>query len=186
MSDLELTALPLEGLFILHHRVREDERGRFARIFCQGSLERAGLAIDLRQINHSRTHQVGAVRGLHFQYPPFAETKIISCLRGAVWDVAVDLRWGSKTFLRWHAERLGADDGRALLLPPGFAHGFQVLEPDTELLYLHDVDYAPDKEGGLCPTDPRLQIPWPLPITQLSPRDSAHPLLLPSFEGIAP
>ncbi|MGH8352635.1 MAG: dTDP-4-dehydrorhamnose 3,5-epimerase family protein, partial [Pseudomonas sp.] len=116
MSELRLLELPLPGLFCLHHRVHEDGRGRFARLFCEGSLAAFGQPFHVRQINHSRTAARGTVRGLHYQRPPQAEAKLISCLRGAVWDVAVDIRRGSPTFLRWHAERLEAGDGRSLLL----------------------------------------------------------------------
>ena len=184
MSELSLQALPLSGLFSLQHKVHEDERGRFARLFCQGSLAAFGQPLQIRQINHSRTAQHGSVRGLHFQYPPHAETKLITCLRGAVWDVAVDLRRGSATFLHWHAERLEAGDGRSLLLPPGFAHGFQALSDDAELLYLHSADYSPEHEGGLFPNDERLAIAWPLPVSNLSARDAAHPLLAVNFQGV--
>jgi dTDP-4-dehydrorhamnose 3,5-epimerase len=185
MSELKLLALPLAGLFSLQHKVHEDERGRFARLFCQGSLAAFGQSLQIRQINHSRTGKRGTVRGLHFQHPPHAESKLITCLRGAVWDVAVDLRRGSATFLHWHAERLEAGDGRSLLLPPGFAHGFQTLEDDSELLYLHSADYSPEHEGGLAPGDPRLAIDWPLAIDNLSARDAAHPLLGDSFQGVS-
>jgi dTDP-4-dehydrorhamnose 3,5-epimerase len=184
MSELNLQALPLAGLFSLQHKVHEDERGRFARLFCQGSLAAFGQPLQIRQINHSRTAQRGSVRGLHFQYPPHAETKLITCLRGAVWDIAVDLRRGSATFLHWHAERLEAGDGRSLLLPPGFAHGFQALSDDAELLYLHSADYSPEHEGGLSPTNARLAIAWPLPVSNLSARDAAHPPLAADFQGV--
>ncbi|MES2819762.1 MAG: dTDP-4-dehydrorhamnose 3,5-epimerase [Pseudomonadota bacterium] len=184
MSELQLIALPLDGLFCLRHKVHEDERGRFARLFCEGSLAAFGQALHIRQINHSRTAHKGAVRGLHYQTPPHAETKLISCLQGAVWDVAVDIRRGSPTFLHWHAERLEAGDGRSLLLPPGFAHGFQALTDQAELLYLHSADYAPGHEGGLSADDPRLAIDWPLPIEQRSARDAGHAPLHSDFEGI--
>lgn len=184
MSELSLLELPLNGLFSVQHKVHEDERGRFARLFCQASLAACGQSLHIRQINHSRTAQRGSVRGLHFQYPPQAETKLITCLRGAVWDVAVDLRRGSPTFLRWHAERLEAGDGRSLLLPPGFAHGFQALSDDAELLYLHSADYSPEHEGALSVNDPCLAIAWPLPVVNLSARDAAHPLLDQSFQGV--
>lgn len=185
MSDLQLIELPLPGLFTLQHRVHQDERGRFARLFCEGSLQAFGQPLHIRQINHSRTSQRGTVRGLHFQFPPQAESKLITCLRGAVWDVAVDVRQGSPTFLRWHAERLEAGDGRSLLLPAGFAHGFQALSDDAELLYLHSADYSPGYEGGLSVSDPRLAIDWPLPIQGLSARDAAHPWLGENFQGVA-
>jgi dTDP-4-dehydrorhamnose 3,5-epimerase len=185
MSELNLLELPLQGLFSLQHKVHEDERGRFARLFCQGSLAAFGQSMQIRQINHSCTALRGSVRGLHFQYPPHAETKLITCLRGAVWDVAVDLRCGSATFLHWHAERLEAGDGRGLLMPPGFAHGFQALSDDAELLYLHSADYSPEHEGGLSPSDARLAIAWPLPVSNLSARDAAHPSLAANFQGVA-
>ncbi|OHC29578.1 MAG: dTDP-4-dehydrorhamnose 3,5-epimerase [Pseudomonadales bacterium RIFCSPLOWO2_12_59_9] len=185
MSELQLIELPLSGLFCLQHQVHEDQRGRFARLFCEGSLAAFGQPFHVRQINHSRTGEQGTVRGLHFQRPPQAEAKLISCLRGEVWDVAVDIRQGSPTFLHWHAERLEAGDGRSLLLPPGFAHGFQTLSDDAELLYLHSADYASGHEGGLAVDDPRLAIAWPLPVKNLSSRDTAHPRLDDSFQGVS-
>ncbi|MCY1274695.1 dTDP-4-dehydrorhamnose 3,5-epimerase [compost metagenome] len=184
MSDLRLSELPLAGLFVLQHKVHEDERGRFARLFCAGSLAACGQPLAIRQINHSITRQRGTVRGLHFQHPPHCEAKLITCLRGAVWDVAVDVRAESPTFLHWHAERLEEGDGRSLLLPPGFAHGFQALTDDAELLYLHSADYTPEYEGGLSVHDPRLAIAWPLPSENLSPRDASHPLLSDEFQGV--
>jgi dTDP-4-dehydrorhamnose 3,5-epimerase len=184
MSELSMLQLPLAGLFSLQHKVHEDERGRFARLFCQGSLAAFAQPVHIRQINHSRTALRGSVRGLHFQYPPHAETKLITCLRGAVWDVAVDLRRDSATFLQWHAERLEAGDGRSLLIPPGFAHGFQTLTDDAELLYLHSADYSPEHEGGLSANDARLAISWPLPVSNLSARDAAHPPLTTDFQGV--
>lgn len=184
MSDLHMIELPLQGLFALQHRVHQDARGRFARLFCEGSLQGLGQPFHVRQINQSLTHECGTVRGLHFQYPPHAESKLITCLKGAVWDVAVDVREGSPTFLRWHAERLEAGDGRSLLLPPGFAHGFQVLSEDAELLYLHSADFTPGHEGGLSATDPRIAIDWPLPVKNLSTRDASHPPVDEHFQGV--
>ena len=186
MSELRLTALPLAGLYSLQHRVYEDGRGRFARLFCEGTLAAFGQVFHVRQINHSRTAGKGTVRGLHYQRPPQAEAKLICCLRGAVWDVAVDIRRGSPTFLHWHAERLEAGDGRSLLLPPGFAHGFQTLTEEAELLYLHSADYAPEHEDGLAAGDPLLAIDWPLPIGNLSARDAVHPWLGEDFPGVSP
>jgi len=114
------------------------------------------------------------VRGLHYQKPPHAEAKLVSCIRGEVWDLVLDLRHGSATFLHWHAQRLSADNACALLIPQGFAHGFQALTDDAELLYCHSAAYAPECEAGLNPSDPRLAIAWPLPIADLSPRDAAR------------
>ena len=184
MSELSLQELPLAGLFSLKHKVHEDERGRFARLFCEGSLQAFGQPLHIRQINHSLTRERGTVRGLHFQFPPHAESKLISCLRGSVWDVVVDVRSGSPTFLHWHAERLEEGCASALLIPPGFAHGFQALTDDAELLYLHSADYTPNHEGGLSAHDARLAIQWPLPVRNLSDRDAGHAPLDVRFEGV--
>jgi len=126
------------------------------------------------------------VRGLHFQHPPHAEDKLVSCLRGEVFDVAVDLRQGSATFLQWHAEILSADNARSLLIPQGFAHGFQTLTDDCELLYLHSRAYAAGAEGALNVRDPALAIRWPLAFTDISERDAQHPLLTREFTGFRP
>ena len=136
------------------------------------------------QINHSRTTKVGAVRGMHFQRPPHAEMKLVRCLKGRVWDVAVDLRTDSPTFLQWHAEELSATNHRALLIPEGFAHGFQALSDGVELVYLHSAAYTKESEGGLNPKDARLSIAWPLAITELSGKDAQHAELDQQFEGL--
>ncbi len=179
-----ITDLSLAGLKRIERLPIVDERGAFTRLFCATELATAGWTKPVMQINHSCTNQVGAVRGLHFQYPPHAEMKLVMCLKGAVWDVAVDLRAGSPTFLHWHAEELSADNGVALLIPEGFAHGFQVLEPQSEVIYCVSASYAPSAESGLLADDPRLGISWPLPITLRSLRDTAWPSLDEKFSGI--
>lgn len=184
MNEVKLQALGLAGLYLIQQKVFCDERGRFARLFCQTSLTAQGRPFVIRQINHSRTSEQGSVRGLHYQQSGFTESKLITCVRGAVWDVAVDLRPDSPTFLRWHAEELRADDGRSLLIPAGFAHGFQALSDDAEVLYLTDADYAPEHEAGLSVSDPRLAIAWPLPVRNLSAKDASHPLLDPDYAGV--
>jgi dTDP-4-dehydrorhamnose 3,5-epimerase len=136
------------------------------------------------QINQSRTAVIGAVRGLHYQRLPHPEMKFVRCLKGRVWDVAVDLRHKSPTFLGWHAEELTPNNLRMMVIPEGFAHGFQVLEPESELLYLHTDFYSPKTEGGLRYDDPHLAIDWPLEVTDLSSRDAAHPLIHSDFSGI--
>ncbi|PWB33556.1 dTDP-4-dehydrorhamnose 3,5-epimerase [Pseudomonas sp. SDI] len=186
MSDLHLHPLALDGLFSVEHKAHGDARGRFARLFCEGSLGALGAPFHVRQINHSHTVGEGSVRGLHYQLGAQPEAKLITCLRGDVWDVAVDLRAGSPTFLHWHAEHLRAGDGRSLLIPAGFAHGFQVLSAEAELLYLHSADYAPGVEAGLSVHDPRLAIRWPLAVKNLSARDAGHPWLDPHFTGVHP
>ncbi len=184
MSEMQLRALPLNGLFSVQHRRHADARGQFSRLFCEGTLGAFGRPFHIRQINHSMTAERGSVRGLHYQTAAAPEAKIITCVRGAVWDVAVDLNPESATFLQWHAERLEAGDGRSLLIPAGFAHGFQALTDDAELLYLHSADYAQECEAGLSVNDPLLAIDWPLPVKNLSPRDASHPFLDSSFTGV--
>ena len=136
-----------------------DERGSLERLFCARELEAVIQGKPIVQINRTVTRHRGTVRGLHFQHPPHAETKLIACLRGEVFDVAVDLRVDSPTFLRWHAERLSAGNHKTLVIPAGCAHGFQALTDDCELLYLHTADYSVDAEAGLYPGDPALSIP---------------------------
>lgn len=161
-----------------------DHRGAFARLFCSNALGGIVGSRQIVQINHSRTQTVGAVRGLHYQRPPHAEMKLVRCLKGRVWDVAVDLRAGSPTLLQWHAEELTPNNARMLVITEGCAHGFQALEADSELLYLHTAFYAPEAELGVCFDDPRLGIAWPLPVTELSDRDRHHPSLPAGFSGI--
>jgi dTDP-4-dehydrorhamnose 3,5-epimerase len=185
VGKLTLRPLPLPGLAVIETAAFEDHRGSFARLFCASEL--AGLGLNpIVQINHSLTRAPGAVRGLHFQRPPKSEAKLVRCLRGRVLDVAVDLRAGSPTYLQWHAVELSAANRLAFYLPRGFAHGFQTLEPDCELLYVHDECYSPEHEGGLRHDDPALGIHWPLPVADLSARDAAHPLLSSLDSGFAP
>jgi dTDP-4-dehydrorhamnose 3,5-epimerase len=161
-----------------------DQRGYFERVFCAAELQ--GIVADRKivQINHSLTIREGAVRGMHFQRPPHAEVKLVSCIRGAVYDVAVDLRHDSATFLRWHAEILSPENHRTLCIPEGFAHGFQTLTADCEMLYLHTAAYARKSESGLHPCDPRLAIAWPKAIVELSPRDAALPMVSADLDDI--
>ncbi|HNQ04575.1 MAG TPA: dTDP-4-dehydrorhamnose 3,5-epimerase family protein [Thiobacillaceae bacterium] len=184
MNRFTITDLPLAGLKRVERQRLGDQRGFLARLFCAEELASAGWTRPIAQINHSYTAKQGTVRGMHFQRPPHAEMKLVSCLRGAVWDVAVDLRAGSPTFLCWHAEHLSAENHRALLIPEGHAHGFQALTDDVELLYCHSQAYAAHAEGGLHPTDPRLGIAWPLNIAELSARDAGHALITHDFEGV--
>jgi dTDP-4-dehydrorhamnose 3,5-epimerase len=185
MSRLTVTALPLAGLKRVQRHALADPRGTFARVFCADELAAAGWRKPVVQINHARTIRRGTVRGMHYQEPPHAEMKLVSCLRGRVFDVAVDLRYGSPTFGRWHAEELSADDGGAMLLPEGFAHGFQALSDDVELLYCHTVAHAPAADAGVSPLDDRLNIRWPLPVALLSARDQSLPGLDTIGQGVA-
>jgi len=175
----------IAGLAVVASTPHTDQRGSFTRLYCERELAHLVGPRRVVQINHSRTACIGAVRGLHYQRPPHAEMKLVRCLKGRVWDVAVDLRHESPTFLHWHAEELTPANARMMLIPEGFAHGFQALEPDSELLYLHTAFYTPDAEGGLRHDDPRLAIDWPLAVTDLSVRDASHPVINSDFSGIA-
>lgn len=174
----------IHDLVIVETTPHLDHRGAFARLYCEGELTSLIGHRRIVQINHSRTATIGAVRGLHYQRPPNGEMKIVRCLKGRVWDVAVDIRSNSPTFLRWHAEELTPNNARMMVIPEGFAHGFQVLEPESELLYLHTAFYTTGSEGGLRHDDPHLAIHWPLAVTDLSQRDTAHPFINSNFDGI--
>lgn len=175
---------PISGVFVVETDQISDNRGSFARLFCADALSSLLVDRKIAQINHSLTTAAGTVRGLHFQLPPRAEMKMVRCVRGRVLDVAVDLRRGSPTFLAHHAEELTPRNGRMLAIPEGCAHGFQALEADSELVYLHTEFYDTASEGGLHPDDPALGIKWPLPVTSLSERDKGRPLVTGDFRGI--
>lgn len=182
---MKVQELPLQGLRLVEIDVVADVRGRFERLFRESDWTGVRPSLHFMQVNLSTTTRRGTVRGMHFQRPPASEAKLIRCVRGRVHDVAVDLRVGSPTFLQWHAVELDAEQPREVFIPEGFAHGFQALADDAQLLYLHTAPWTPDCEGGLRPDDPRLGITWPLPVTGLSERDRSHPLLSDSFPGIA-
>lgn len=185
MSRFAVSGTTLSDLRVVERKPMGDSRGFLCRIFCNEELSAAGWRGGVAQVNHTLTEKRGTVRGMHFQRPPHAEFKLVSCIRGEVWDVAVDLRANSPTFLQWHGEHLSAENQRALLIPVGFAHGFQTLSDGVELLYCHSAPYVPAAESGLTPTDPRLGISWPLPIAEMSVRDSGHALLTKQFEGLS-
>lgn len=176
--------MPLAGLKIVERKSISDERGAFARLFCADELNEAGWHRPVAQINHSHTLERGTIRGMHYQVPPFAEMKLVTCIAGAILDCAVDLRRGSATFLEHHAEALTADNRRALLIPPGFAHGFQTLTDTVSLVYVHSAAYVPGAEGGLNAFDPRLGIKWPLPASRVSDRDREFSFIPDEYEGL--
>jgi dTDP-4-dehydrorhamnose 3,5-epimerase len=184
MSRFDFTPTPLTGLTLVQRKVTEDHRGFLSRFYCANDFSEAGLNTPIVQINHTLTKTKGAVRGLHFQNPPHAEIKLVSCLQGEIFDVAVDLRKNSPTFLQWHGVVLSAQNRQSLLIPEGFAHGFQALSQDCELIYLHTAAYHPEAEGALNVADPRLNIAWPLAITEISERDRNHQLIEQNFQGI--
>lgn len=181
---MNVNPLPLSGAAVVETTPFRDHRGSFARFFCANELAEVLGNRRIVNINHSRTAKTGAIRGLHFQYPPAAEMKLVRCIRGKVWDVAVDLRAGSPTFLKWHAVELTPENALMLVVPEGFAHGFQVLEENSEIMYLVTAFYTPGSEGGIRYDDPLLSIDWPLPATDLSARDEAFKGIGTDFKGI--
>jgi len=184
-NRFDVVHTPLEGLKLILRNPIGDSRGYLERLFCADELGSLMAGRRIMQVNHTLTARRGAVRGMHFQYPPHAECKLVTCLRGEVFDVAVDVRQGSPTFLQWHAQVLGAGSHKTLLIAEGFAHGFQTLTADCEMVYLHTAAFQAGAEGGLNPQDSRLAIDWPQPITELSPRDAAHPMVDKDFRGLA-
>jgi dTDP-4-dehydrorhamnose 3,5-epimerase len=163
----------LKGAFIIDIERREDNRGFFARAFCQREFEEHGLKPVIAQANIAFNVRKGTLRGMHFQYPPAPETKLVKATRGAILDIIVDLRPESPTYLQHVAVELTADNHRALFVPERFAHGYQVLADNTETSYQVGEFYAPETEGGLLYNDPRLGLVWPLPVSEISPKDAA-------------
>lgn len=184
MGRFDFLPTSISGLTLVQRKRYEDERGFLSRFYCAREFEMAGMRKAISQINHTLTHRAGAVRGMHYQTPPHAELKVVSCLHGEIFDVAVDLRQGSPTFLKWHAEVLSAKNQRSMLIPEGFAHGFQALGDDCEIIYLHTASYEQSAEAALNPLDSRLEIGWPMPITEMSVRDRNHPMVAADFEGV--
>jgi dTDP-4-dehydrorhamnose 3,5-epimerase len=175
----------LSGLYTIRRIPIEDSRGFFARFFCAEEFKDIGLDQSIAQINHTLTVQKGTIRGLHYQHPPHCEIKIVNCLRGHVFDVVVDIRQDSPTFLKWHGEVLSEKNMKGLYIPQGFAHGFQALSKNCVLLYLHSSIYTASDEGGLNVIDPVLDISWPLPFADCSFRDKNIPMIDNSFLGVA-
>ncbi len=176
----------IAGVYTVTRRRLTDERGFLSRLFEPEELALAGWRGPVAQINETGTARMGTVRGLHYQTPPHAEMKLVSCIAGRIFDVAVDLRKSSPTYLRSVALELSAENGRALLIPEGCAHGFQALTDDVRMIYLHSALYAAAHEGGLDALDPALEIDWPLPVVNRSPRDEALPRVASGFKGIGP
>lgn len=165
----------LPGAYIVDLERREDERGFFARTWCQREFEARGLVAQIAQANMSYNHTGGTIRGMHYQHAPHAETKLVRAVRGAIYDVIIDLRPESPTYKGWIGVELTADNRRALFVPEGFAHGFQTLADDTEVIYQVSAFYAPGAEGGLRYNDPAFAISWPLPATVISAKDAGWP-----------
>ena len=183
-ASFELSASPLPGLLVFERSPVYDHRGGFDRLFDSVVVGAASAEIVVRHVNLASNCAKATIRGMHYQTSPHSETKVVTCLRGKAFDVVVDIRAGSSTFLESHAEILSPDLLKTIVIPPGFAHGYQTLEDDTELLYLHSVGFEPDAQRGLHPLDDTLEISWPLPPVALSERDSQHPLVVSGWEGV--
>jgi len=181
---MKMYRTPLAELMLVDTVPTKDIRGSFVRIFCESECASLRPNLQWAQINLSCTSQRGTIRGMHFQYPPAAEAKLIRCLQGRVFDVAVDLRAGSPTFMRWHGVELNDDNSIQIFIPEGFAHGFQALTNDVKLIYLHTNAWNHTYESGVRYNDPALAIKWPLPVTQVSDKDRVLPLLSETFAGI--
>ena len=174
---MRFTQLELKGVVLVEMEKHCDGRGFFARSYCSREFADAGLPTHWPQMNFSRNIHAGTLRGMHFQHPPHGEPKLVMCIHGAVLDVIIDLRSESPTFLRHVSVQLDADNGKALYIPPGMAHGFQTLMDNTDILYLMGADYVADSADGVRWDDPSFDIAWPLPVSSISPRDASYSLL---------
>lgn len=183
-NRFDVIDLPLKNLKIIQRKPIMDDRGYLERLFCKQDLSKLINGKSIEQVNYTMTALRGTVRGMHFQAMPFTEIKFVSCLRGEIFDVVVDLRAGSPTFLHHHAEILSEDNRKMFVIPEGFAHGFQTLTDQCEILYFHTSIYQPGSDCGLNPFDPRLAIKWPFALSKISERDANHPMLTKDFNGV--
>lgn len=170
---MKLVATPIDGLFVLHRPIFQDARGQFTRLFAAEGIAAAGRPTQAVHVNASTSIEAGTLRGLHFQYPPYSEAKIVACTAGAIWDVGVDLRPGSPTRFQWFGTTLTPANGLSMVIPEGFGHGFITLEPNSTAVYVLSAVYAPEHESGIRFDDPMLGISWPLEPTVLSSKDVA-------------
>ena len=184
MGKLTIIQTPFEGLYVVETATFLDHRGAFARWFCEGEMKEILGNRRIKNVNFSRTVKKGSIRGMHFQNPPYSEMKMVRCIRGRILDVVVDIRKDSPTYLQHYAVELSAENMKLFVIPEGFAHGFQSLEDNSEIMYLVTEFYSPDAEAGLRFSDPTLAIDWPLEITDTSAKDAAHPLVADGFEPL--
>jgi dTDP-4-dehydrorhamnose 3,5-epimerase len=185
MTDrLSVMDQALNGVVLIARHPRVDERGFLERLYDAEHFVDWMVPARVAQVNRTLTKTAGTIRGMHYQCAPSAETKIVHCIAGEVLDVAVDVRAGSPTFLQHVAHRLSARNGHAMIIPPGFAHGFQSLVDDCQLVYVHSQPYRPDSEGAIHPLDPALSLAWPISVTEMSVRDSSQRPLPSNFKGI--
>jgi dTDP-4-dehydrorhamnose 3,5-epimerase len=177
--------LSLSGAFTIDVQPIQDSRGFFTRTFCEKEFAEQNLVQHFVQANHSGTKGKGVIRGMHFQYPPHGETKLVKCVQGTIFDVIVDLRTGSPTFLQWYGAELSAENKRMMYVPVGFAHGFQSLADYSEITYMVSAFYNKESEGGVRYDDEKVKIKWPLPVSLVSDKDQAIPLIDPGFKGVS-
>jgi len=183
VSNLQIKPLHLPGLCHIKRDNLDDSRGFLSRLFCMTELAAAGWVDPIQQINYTHSAKRGTVRGMHFQRFPNAEMKMVTCIKGEIFDVAVDIRPSSPTFLQWHGEILSSKNKSSLIIPQGFAHGFQTLVDDCELIYFHSESYSPSSESGVSFNDPSLNITWPNKVIEVSARDKSHKLIDMNFQG---
>jgi len=181
---MTFTPTPLSDSFVVDLKPFADDRGWFARYYCKEEFKKIGHTKEWVQMNHSVSYKKGTIRGMHFQVSPYKEIKMVRCIAGTVFDVIVDIRKDSTTFLQWFGIELSAENKKMLYIPEGFAHGFQSLTDDCELLYHHSEMYQPKAESGIRFDDPRINIQWSLPVSVISERDANHPLLIKDFKGV--
>lgn len=181
---MKFTETPLKDSYIIEIDPLRDERGLFTRLYCKDSFRKLGEDFAIEQINYSLTKRKGSVRGMHFQYPSKSEIKVVRCLTGSVFDVIIDIRRNSPTFLNWYGHMLSADKMEMMYIAKGFAHGFQTLENNCSMLYFHSDPYASSYEGALRYNDPRIGIEWPIEVTEISLKDQNLPLITNDFTGV--
>ena len=181
---MKFTEAPLEKAYIVELQPFVDGRGQFGRIFCKKDFKEIKHKKEFVQINHSITLKKGTIRGFHYQVKPSNEIKIVRCLEGKIFDVIVDLRKNSSTFLKWYGIELSKDNMKMIYIPEGFAHGFQTLIDNCELLYLHSAYYSAEDERGLRYNDPKLSIKWPIKKSSISEKDNKYPLISEYFGGL--
>ncbi len=181
---MKFKSLPLQGAYVIEPNSYEDHRGKFSRIFCQEEFKKISHYKPIVQINHSTTTKVGTVRGMHYQKSPKAEIKIVKCIKGVILDVIIDIRENSPTFLKWYGEILSSENMKTMYVPEGFAHGFQSLEDNAEIIYFVTEFFSPENEGGIRYDDPLIQVLWQQNITDISDKDRNIPLLSQGFKGI--
>ncbi len=181
---MKFTSTDIPGLLVIQAEPFSDQRGQFFRTFAREEFLAHGLDLNFIQHNQATNTKRGTWRGLHFQNPPYTETKLIRCIRGKIWDVVLDLRSGSGTFLKWISFELSAEKKNMLLVPAGLAHGYITLEDNSELIYLHTSSYQPNSEGGIRYDDPRIGLDLPVPVEVISDRDRSYPFLTTNFTGL--